>query len=79
MAPKDCLIFRSEGSLCYHISSAVFSFQNTPKDLDPSYKMELDLWDCLRINGKIRIIAKFHGTDLVIHSHFREGKTLSYS
>ena len=26
--------------------------------------------------GKIRIIAKFHGTDLVICSHFREGKNL---
>ena len=25
-----------------------FSFQNTPKDLDPSCKMDLDLWDCLR-------------------------------
>ena len=23
------------------------SFQNSPKDLDPSYKMDLDLWDCL--------------------------------
>ena len=29
--------------------------------------------------GKTRIIAKFHGTELVICSHFREGKTLSYS
>ena len=24
-----------------------FSFQNNPKNLDPSYKMDLDLWDCL--------------------------------
>ena len=23
-----------------------FSFQNNPKDLDPSYKTDLDLWDC---------------------------------
>ena len=23
-----------------------FSFQNNPKILDPSYKMDLDLWDC---------------------------------
>ena len=22
-------------------------FQNNPKNLDPSYKMDLDLWDCL--------------------------------
>ena len=28
-----------------------FSFQNNPKDLDPSCKMALDLWDCLeRVN-----------------------------
>ena len=24
-----------------------FSFQNHSKDLDPSCKMDLDLWDCL--------------------------------
>ena len=23
------------------------SFQNNPKKLDPSYKKDLDLWDCL--------------------------------
>ena len=23
------------------------SFHNNPKNLDPSYKMDLDLWDCL--------------------------------
>ena len=42
----------------------VFSFQNNPKDLDPSGKMDLDLWDCLGM-GKIGIIARFHRTDLV--------------
>ena len=29
--------------------------------------------------GKTRIIAKFHGTELVICDHSRERKTLSYS
>ena len=29
--------------------------------------------------AKACIIAKFHGTDLGIYSHFREGKALSYS
>ena len=24
-----------------------FSLQNITKNLDPSYKMDLDLWDCL--------------------------------
>ena len=40
----------------YHISSVIrqsFSFQNNPKDLDPSYKMDLDLWDCL---GRVKLV-----------------------
>ena len=41
--------------------------------------MDLDLWDCLGRVIKIRIIAKFHGTDLGICSHSRERKTPSYS
>ena len=53
-----------------------FSFQNNPKNLDLSYKMALDLCDCL---GRVKLIAKFHRTDLVICSHSREGKTPSYS
>ena len=41
--------------LGYRISSVVrgifFPFQNNHKNLDPSYKMDLDLWDCLgRLN-----------------------------
>ena len=49
-----------------------FSFLNNPKDLDLSYKTDLDLWDCL---GRTKLIAKFYETDLVICSHYREGKT----
>ena len=30
-----------------------FSFQNNPKNLDPSYKTNLDLWDCL---GRIKLV-----------------------
>ena len=41
----------------YHIFSVIrqsfFSFQNNPKDLDPSCKMDLDLWDCL---GRVRLV-----------------------
>ena len=33
--------------------TSVFSFQNNPKDLDPSYKMDLDLWDCL---GRVKLV-----------------------
>ena len=42
-----------------------FPFQNNPKDLDTSCKMDLDLWGCLR-RVKIGIIAKYHRTDLDI-------------
>ena len=42
----------------YCISSAIrrkyFSFQNNPKDLDPSCKMDLDLWDCL---GGVKLVS----------------------
>ena len=30
-----------------------FSFQNNPKNLDPSYKTDLDLWDCL---GRVQLV-----------------------
>ena len=55
-----------------------FSFQNNSKNLDPSYKTDLDLWDYL---GRVKLvmIAKFHRDYLVICSHSGEGKTLSYS
>ena len=32
-----------------------FSFQNNPKDLDPSCKMDLDLWDCL---GRVKLVLQ---------------------
>ena len=32
-----------------------FSFQNNPKNLDPSYKMDIDLSDCL---GRIKVILE---------------------
>ena len=41
----------------YRISSVIrrsfFFFQNNPKDLDLSYKMDLDLWDCL---GRVKLV-----------------------
>ena len=30
-----------------------FSIQNDKKNLDPSYKMDLDLWDCL---GSVKLV-----------------------
>ena len=42
----------------YRISAVIrqsffFSFQNSPINLDPSYKMDLDLWDCL---GRVKLV-----------------------
>ena len=39
--------FCSEVPYFFGYKMEVFSFQNNPKDLDPSCKMDLDLWDCL--------------------------------
>ena len=76
-----CLYTKKYGiSTEYHISLVIrqsFSFQNNPKNVDLSYEMDLDLWDLVR-KGKTCIIANFHKTDVVICSHSREGKTLSY-
>ena len=68
--------------MTYYIFSVIrqrfFSFQNNPKNLDLSYKTDLDLLDFIR-RVETCFIAKFHRTDLVIFSHSREGKTPSYS
>ena len=64
-----CTVF-----LCLY--DKVFSLPKQLKNLDPSCKTDLDLWDCL---GRVNLIAKFHRNDLVIFSLCREGKTLSYS
>ena len=31
----------------------IFPFRNNPTDLDPSCKMDLDLWDCL---GRVKLV-----------------------
>ena len=52
----------------YRISSFIrwiFFFQNNPKDLDPSCKMDLVFLGVFR-KGKTCIITKFHRTDLDI-------------
>ena len=60
--------------------TTVFSFQNNPKYLDPSYKIDLDLWDCLG-RVKLTLLQNFEGNDLhvLICTHSREGKTPSCS
>ena len=71
-------------SVFYKVSTTVFlrirvfSFKNNPKNLDLSYKADLDLWDYMYL-GRVKLIAKFHRTDEVICGHSREENTSSYS
>ena len=41
----------------------VLPFLNNPKDLDPSYKMGLDFWDCFG-RKKLCLITEEYGTGL---------------
>ena len=55
------------------------SFQNNPKNLDPSYKMDLDLWDCL---GRVKLVLYQNFIELILWFGDildREKKTTSYS
>ena len=51
MGIPPAVAYLKGGKPFYHFSSVIgqifFSFQNNPKQLDPSYKMDLDLWHCL--------------------------------
>ena len=40
-----------------------FSFQNNPKNLDPSNKMDLDLWDCL---GRVKPVLQQNCIGLIL-------------
>ena len=49
--------------MIYHISLVarwIFSFQNNPKNLDPSYNMDLYIALELFRKGKLGITAQFH-------------------
>ena len=35
------------------LKDRIFSIQNNPKNLNPSYKMDLNFWDCL---GRVKLI-----------------------
>ena len=51
---KWCFISLSPSKLLYFFGykTKFFSFQNNPKNLDPSYKMDLDLLDSL---GRVKM------------------------
>ena len=42
-----------------------FSFQNNPKNLDLSYKTDLDLWNCL---GRVKLTLKPNFIGLILLS-----------
>ena len=46
---------------CYKIE--FFSFQNNPKNLDPTYKMDLNLRDCL---GRVKLTLQQNFTALIL-------------
>ena len=37
----------------------VFYFQNNLKNLDPSYKMDLDFWDCIKMDLDFGIVLRW--------------------
>ena len=63
----------------YRISSAIrwsfFPSKTIKKNLDPSYKMDLDLWDYL---GRLKWYYITNRTGRVTCSHSTEAKTPSY-
>ena len=59
------------------IRLSFFPFQNNPKNLDPSYKMDLDLRDCL---GRVKLVLQKNFIGLIkLFVVILERKTPSYS
>ena len=52
---KHTIFFSYSYSIPYFFGykTECFSFQNNLKDLDPSCKTDLDLWDCL---GRVKLV-----------------------
>ena len=59
--PKCCHPLK-EFRISLVIRQSFFYFQNNPKNLDPSYKMDLDLWDCL---GRVKVVLQQHFIGLI--------------
>ena len=47
------LPFSNDLPYFFGYKTEIFSFQSNPKDLDPSSKTDLDLWDCL---GRVKLV-----------------------
>ena len=58
-APSKVVVVSSESHrwdilpFFFGYKTEMFSFQNNPKNLNLSYKTDLDLWDCL---GRVKLI-----------------------
>ena len=48
----------------------ILDFQNKPLNLYPSYKTDIDFWDCFG-RGKTQLISELHRTYLDIQDHLR--------
>ena len=50
---KRIVVKRVQVPYFFDYKTEFLSFQNNPKDLDPSCKMDLDLWGCL---GRVKLV-----------------------
>ena len=50
---KIILLKFQDNTIVLRLYYRAFDFQNNPKNLDPSYKMDLDFWDCL---GRVKLV-----------------------
>ena len=72
---------KAKKKMAYCISSAIRQSFSPSKTIQKSRPILQDESRSLGLfrKGKICIVAKFQRSDVVICSHSREGKTLSYS
>ena len=49
----SCCVYNYDIMYFFGYKTEFFSFQNNLKNLDPSYEMDLELWDCL---GRIKLV-----------------------
>ena len=53
LADDDPQVIKFPLPYFFRYETEFFSFLNNPKNLDPSYKMDLDLLDCL---GRVKLV-----------------------
>ena len=53
LLPLSMYTFTLELPYFFDYKTEFYSFLNSPKNLDPSYKTDLDHWDCL---GRVKLV-----------------------